>query len=468
MKPETLFESMEYLDDSILEESETPISIRRTWKRWAAAAACICVVGAGVFASLHLGNGIRWNDPLEAVAPNPIYTTPIPMPDPNPSGENAYLIDPIPDKGTPPQVSEDVLQHPSLAWNDMEQPAASVADMSVMMVSEPLTGQQLAMTAPDTPPAWLEFSDGYACYYLHDGSGGLQSINLTAKNSLRGIDATVQILNPATPYYYGTCIMEPEPETVAGSYEGLQYTAYQYSYLHGEGDPKLYPPTQWLTLRLEFLRGDVSFRLSAEVPAEKETDAKNALADILYCYAHSESVPDLNSFHCREYLLRDEQPTLDEARSDPDFGAYLPEVPDGFPECDVRRYQFEEVQNYLHVFWYGGYDHVDWLVTYADENDLARLVSPEDKVSYDLSLYPIPWSDSVPEEKREIVDRPVFRVEELTLEGVYARAYRADEAGDTDSWRIHFSVLFPGNVLVRVETKGVSPDWVFEQINELR
>ncbi len=464
MKPETLFESLEYLDETILEESEAPV--RRSRKRLAAAA-CICVAGAGVFAAVHMGNSPWHTVPAQPAVTTPVTVTDIQVPGPNAAAGESNVLE-FPDRGTPPPEADTLPAHPLLHWNTSAPPAAADADMAVMLVSEPLTARQLAMSAPDSAPAWLDFTEGYASYYLRDGKGGLESVVLTARNSLRDVDVTVQIFDPDTPRYSGSCIMEPEPETTAASYEGTQYTAYQYSYLHGEGDPALYPPKEWLSLRLDFLRGGVAYRLSAEAPAELETDAKDALADILYCYAHSEGIPDLSSFHCRDYLLRDASPTLEEARADPDFGAYLPEAPEGFPECDIRRYQFEEVQNYLHVFWYSGYDHVDWLVSYAGEKDLNRLVSPEDKTFYDLSLYPIPWSESVPRDRWEMVNDPVFRAEELTPEMVRARSYTVSEAGDTGGWRTRFSVLFADSVMIRIEAKGVSPDWIFEQINALR
>ena len=127
-----------------------------------------------------------------------------------------------------------------------------------------------------------------------------------------------------------------------------------------------------------------------------------------------------------------------------------------------------EVENYLHAYWYGGYDLVDWLISYAGEHYLARLVSPEDKARYDLSLYPIPWSQSVPGDRWETVNDPVFRVEALTPESIQARAYTAYDAGDTGGWHMRFGVLFDDGILIRIETKGVSPEWVYEQISALR
>ena len=78
-------------------------------------------------------------------------------------------------------------------------------------------------------------------------------------------------------------------------------------------------------------------------------------------------------------------------------------------------------------------------------------------------MYPIPRADSVPKELREIVDNPIFDANELTLEAVYKRAYKA---GDTDEWRMEFSVKY-NDVIVEVRTNGVEPEWVYQQLMKL-
>lgn len=89
-----------------------------------------------------------------------------------------------------------------------------------------------------------------------------------------------------------------------------------------------------------------------------------------------------------------------------------------------------------------------------------------DTKNYDLSLYPVPRADSVPEELWEIVDCPIFSIEELTLAAVKARAYRVNEAGDTDGWHMHFGVLYD-DVLVEVSAKGLSPETIFDLLAEV-
>ena len=79
-----------------------------------------------------------------------------------------------------------------------------------------------------------------------------------------------------------------------------------------------------------------------------------------------------------------------------------------------------------------------------------------------------PFAESVPADKRQIVDEPIFRAEELTLDAVRARTLSVADAGDSAGERMSFAVLFDGDVLVRISTKGVSHEWVFEQLSAMR
>ncbi len=144
-------------------------------------------------------------------------------------------------------------------------------------------------------------------------------------------------------------------------------------------------------------------------------------------------------------------------------GAYLPtERPDGF--------FFESASSHAYGYsaiWYCGYNELDWYVRDYEESDAVRITDIEDIKNYDLSLYPIPWAESVPEELMEIVDNPIFRAEELTLDAVYARAYKIDDIGDEAGYRMRFSVLY-GDKLVTIASKGVDPDWIYNQLSTIK
>ena len=166
----------------------------------------------------------------------------------------------------------------------------------------------------------------------------------------------------------------------------------------------------------------------------------------------------------------DETMTLEEAQLSEPFGGYmLSEAPSGFTVETIRRYQ-DETANYLSGLWTkgeGSFDEISWRVSSYDDTMENRVTSVDDTQNYDLSLYPIPLADSVPEELFEVVDHPIFNIDELTLEAVSRRAYTINESSDTDAIRMTFGVRY-GDIVVDVTTKGVSPEWIYEQLIELK
>jgi hypothetical protein len=165
--------------------------------------------------------------------------------------------------------------------------------------------------------------------------------------------------------------------------------------------------------------------------------------------------------------LRDEKMTLEKAGKDPDFGAWLPKaVPSGFAFESAHRFINQDL-NMLSAYWNSGLDYIDWRIQKPTEGDLARIVKVSETEKYNMDLYPVPWADSIPDELWDIVQTPVFRADELTLDVVRLRAYSIKDAGDTSGPRMQFGVLF-GDVLVSINSKGVSPEKVFEMLQRVR
>lgn len=164
-----------------------------------------------------------------------------------------------------------------------------------------------------------------------------------------------------------------------------------------------------------------------------------------------------------------ERLTLQEALNVETIGKYLlAEGPEGFA-AEAVSYRRREGGGSLYAVWCrtGTYDEVDWRVSLYTEADAGRVTAAADTRNYDLSLYPIPRAESVPEELRQIVDHPIFSIDELTQEVVNRRAYCANDSGDTGGVRMNFGVLY-GEVLVEVNAKGVSPEWLYEQLSALK
>ena len=211
----------------------------------------------------------------------------------------------------------------------------------------------------------------------------------------------------------------------------------------------------------------VSFIL--ETTLEEMEQAKVTFQRVLACFAHyGQDKPDLSAITPDEIPELTDQVfnSLKDARAEPDFGRYMPsELPAGFEESAIRRFQFQNA-NYLSAMWSGGLNSLSWVVRSCTDEDANRLTAVHEFENYDLSLYPIPRAESVPDELYEIVNDPVFKAEELTLEAVYRRSYKVQDAGDTDGWRMNFSVLY-GDILVSVNAKGVDPEWVYRHLMEL-
>ncbi len=138
-------------------------------------------------------------------------------------------------------------------------------------------------------------------------------------------------------------------------------------------------------------------------------------------------------------------------------------LPDSGPEGFV----FEEAfisENSYYIRWARGMEELSWWVKDYKESDAAYITDVADTENYDLSLYPIPRAESVPPALQQIVNNPIFYGYELTKEAVNARAYLANEMGDSKGYRMDFSVLY-GDKIVRVNSKGVTPDWMYEKLS---
>jgi hypothetical protein len=55
----------------------------------------------------------------------------------------------------------------------------------------------------------------------------------------------------------------------------------------------------------------------------------------------------------------------------------------------------------------------------------------------------------------------------LTAELVGARAYQPDDQGDVPGWRMNFSVLYNDDIVVSVNTKGMTPEQVFAMFGNI-
>ena len=215
-----------------------------------------------------------------------------------------------------------------------------------------------------------------------------------------------------------------------------------------------------------FKLSDVAYYVELSGTEVEKEALQNEISELIFLLIKG-GVANLDVFHPVVPELRDDRLSLDEARADADFGAYLPvTLPNGFVFEDALRYLNQE-QDVLFVSWTKGMGYINWRVSLLEDHDKTRITSVADKKHYDLSLYPIPRADSVPDDLREIVDNPIFLSEELTLEVVQTRAYEISDAGDEPGHRMRFSVLY-GDILVEISAKGVSPDAMVNILQQIK
>lgn len=162
--------------------------------------------------------------------------------------------------------------------------------------------------------------------------------------------------------------------------------------------------------------------------------------------------------------LREEKLTETEAYAELDFGSYLPKVPDDYQFNEATRF-LNQTSDYLFASWSHEYEDIRITISKQKEQDKERIVSAQDTKLYDMSLYPIPWSDSMPIDLAHIIENPIFKIEDLTPELLKMREYIRDEAGDPsgNSINMRFSVLY-NDILVEIFSEGVSSEYLFQEL----
>lgn len=165
--------------------------------------------------------------------------------------------------------------------------------------------------------------------------------------------------------------------------------------------------------------------------------------------------------------LRNDKLTETEAYAEKDFGAYLPRVPGSYSFNDAIRF-INQDNNFLLSSWSQGYDDIRITISKLKEQDIERIVLLKDTMLYDMSLYPIPWADSMPRDKAYIIENPIFKIEDLTIDILKLRGYTRNEQGESSksSINMRFSVLYD-DILVEINTEGVSFEYLFNELSKL-
>ena len=421
MRKEEFAEVFGDINENYVKEAETIKRVKKPiWFKWGAMVACFCLLIVAVAVVTNLFPG----------------TTPIP-PD-----NNDFPLQTNPNQFEDSQHTEVPRTPWTIHFNEVTSMLVANRAYIKGVFTETLSGTELTALKP---------SEDLTCsgYARFDNNGNLLDVLMQVTTTLPESPVTVGLAD----YCFGFDCVLSGGEVVSVCHD-VEYRAYQYA----SGNT--------VELSAYAIINDIYFIFAMNVPQASLKQAKADFQYVLECFAYyEEGKPDLSVIVPEEIpeLMEKMFDTLSEAQAEPDFGRYLPsELPTGFAESTIRRFRFQN-SNSLSALWSKGLDDLMWVVSPYMEEDAHRLTSVNDKENYDLSLYPIPRADSVPDELREIVDNPIFDAKELTLETVYSRAYKVEDAGDTDGWRMRFSVRY-GDVIVAISTKGVEPEWLYQQL----
>ena len=290
---------------------------------------------------------------------------------------------------------------------------------------------------------------------LYDGEGELLWLTLKGNSAAQALSFTLTLRPGELPFQ---CGLYSDLETT--HVNGTPVTGWsRREDLNGDGVPDARCVS-------EFMAGEVGVRFEAACTAgEDSMDAAAWYSALLVGQTLSGGV------YLGDLLTNGEVPAwreetfscLEQAREQAAFAPYLPEtdIP-GYGEFYAALSYQEGVRNRLTVRWSRGYDDVSVTVSLPEGTPTYHLADVNRPEEYDLSLYSIPWCDSVPEEYRETVSMPTFRAEDMSLAVVEARGHEKDTGGLTFS----FGVLHQSGVLVEYRCDGLTAQAVWELVEE--
>lgn len=444
MKGNDLLDKLELIDPAYIEAADKKHT-KINFLKWGSIAACICLLISAVIIVPKFISGDKNNpnrsqiDTASKLNENEGKQTPNILPDSNPGGsKNA-------------EGSVDA-EGPWEPWTATFNEVVSATDAARKYVpgyfTETLSEEDIATLEPAKKWGYMEYS-GTAGF---DGTGNLIEVLMDITTNIPEQPVHLNISRDASPRYFETAGVP-----VLSTSDYIDYTVYQWNMPDGN-----------VLLQADAEINQYHFCFTMKTAQCLVEEAKNDFQMILECFTYwPEGKPDLSVIvaeNIPEFI--NTELTLVEAKSDSDFGKFMPkEVPSGFKNESIQRYK-DQNNDYLFGLWTKGYDELRWKIAAYSEQDSNRLTGIEETRNYDLSLYPIPRADSVPDELRSIVDNPIFDIEELTIDAIYARAYKSGENGDSKGWRMNFSVRY-GDFVVYINSKGVEPEWIYEQLMSL-
>lgn len=297
---------------------------------------------------------------------------------------------------------------------------------------------------------------------IYDGAGQLWLLTVTGQHP-DGPEFTLELCPGELP---PTCVVTPAQETA--QVNGVSVSAW-YGSWDRDGDGK----TEHVC-ESKFMAGDVGVHYeNADAPFAAQygsADGELGGAQKLNAMAVGRIIGrgiELKGVMTAENVpaWREESfSTLNQARQEEEFAPYLPaENMPGYGEFYGRLSWQEGSYHDLFVRWSRGYDDVEVAVCRCPEKGYSTVDAAATE-QYDVRLYDIPWSESVPEEYRDTVYDPVFRAEDMSFSVVQARTLYRNDTGEGRKASIRLGVLHPDGTVVRYTCKGLTAEQVWAMV----
>lgn len=266
MTKELLFESMEYLDDALLERSEKNKNVIRTrLGKWLAAAACLCLVLAGAYGLPRL---LRIGGDPRPVGPFPSGVQGVP---PTTTDED-------------PSATCQVAVH----FNPVAQPPAE-EKYFVALSGRALTEGELGALTPASPQGmWMDDLKALEVSGAAEIFGWNEVYELTLRFRDRdGVRVDLALRDASSPYASYGMFYPAEPEKfLTTQVEGVEVTGYRYTF-EETGDTML-----WAT----FERDGVAYWFTAAGAGEELKTARSYLEGMVLWYLSYPVTVDLGAY----------------------------------------------------------------------------------------------------------------------------------------------------------------------------
>jgi len=175
--------------------------------------------------------------------------------------------------------------------------------------------------------------------------------------------------------------------------------------------------------------------------------------------------------------LRNDYLTLEEARKDPVYGAYVPANLPGGMTMDIANRWICQQSNFLLMAWVGENTHLRWMITRAEEHHMSNNISARNFEHYERAQStPAHGIDGESAATRETAGRAfaiqVIPAEDLTLELLESLAVYMGRmgslVGDAPGWDVFSFAVMYGDVVIEISASGLTAQQMLDVLLQVQ